>query len=77
MASLIQDLETIIKRIDYKIIKHVRRDGNKAADFLANWGSNEQGGKLDSIWSTRLEEPRMDPLKTIITQDYDEDTTSS
>lgn len=48
-ASLVQDLETIMKRFEYMIINHVRREGNKAVDFLSNWGSNEQGGKLDSI----------------------------
>jgi len=58
------------------IIKHVRREGNKAADFLANWGSNEQGGKLDSILLPYLEEPRFELLKTILAQDYHEDTTS-
>lgn len=57
-VGLIQDLAEIMKCIDYKIINHVRREGNKAADFLANWGCNEQGGKVDSIWTINWEEPR-------------------
>lgn len=40
-TSLVQDLETISKRLEYMTIKHVRREGNKAVDFLANWGSDE------------------------------------
>lgn len=36
IASLIQELGEIIKRFDYMIIKHVKREGNKADDFLAN-----------------------------------------
>lgn len=50
IARLIQDLAGIMKFIDYKIINHVRRDVNKAVDFLANLGCNEQDGKVDSIW---------------------------
>jgi len=37
MAGLIQDMANILKSIDYKIISHVKREGNRAADFLANW----------------------------------------
>lgn len=40
-ASLIQELEIILKRFEYMIIMHVRREGNRAANFLANWGSQE------------------------------------
>jgi len=40
-------LAELLKRIEYKIINHVRRKGNKAADLLANWGSKEQEGKID------------------------------
>lgn len=35
-AGIVQDLAELLRRIDYKIINHVRRRGNKAADFLAN-----------------------------------------
>lgn len=41
MEGIIQDLVDMLKRIEYKIINHVRRKGNKAADFLANWGCKE------------------------------------
>lgn len=66
----------LIKRIDYNIINHVRRDGNKAVDFLANWGRNEQGGKVDSICPMHMEEQRWEPLKVIITHDKIADTNS-
>lgn len=35
-TSLIQDLEVILKIFEYMIIKHVRREANKVADFLVN-----------------------------------------
>jgi len=40
-AGIVQDLAELLKRIEYKIINHVRRKGNNAADHLANWGSKE------------------------------------
>jgi len=49
IAGLIQDLDEAIKHIEYTIIHHVRREGNKPADYLANWGCSESGGKVDSI----------------------------
>lgn len=75
-AGLIQDLADIMKHIDYKIITHVRRDGNKAADILSNWGCNEHDGKVDNIWPTHIDKPRWETLNLIITQDDNEITTS-
>lgn len=49
-AAIIKDIEELLNRIDYKIINHVRRNGNKAADFLANWGSKEAKSSLDRSW---------------------------
>lgn len=74
MVGLIQGLAEILKCIEYKIVNHVRRDGNKAADFLANWGCNEEGGKVNSIWPIHWEELRWEPFNLIITQDNNEIT---
>lgn len=35
-ARIVQELEDLIRRIDYKIFNHVKRKWNQAADFLAN-----------------------------------------
>ena len=75
MASLIQELEIILKIFEYMIIKHVKREGNRAADFIANWGIQEQGGKLDNIWASRSENLELEPLRMILIQDHNEDTT--
>lgn len=48
-TSLVQDLGDLIKWFAYMIINHVRKEDNRATDFLANWGSNEQRGNMDSI----------------------------
>eukprot|EP00253_Pinus_taeda_P003542 PITA_03542 len=64
-AGLIQDLAETIKRIEYKVIHHVRREGNRAADFLANWGCNEPDGTMDSIWPTQLLGTRWENLNII------------
>ena len=73
-TGLIQDLVEIMKRIDYKIIYHVKREGNKAADYLANWGCNEPNGKVDSIWSTHMAGTRWENLNQIIKQDNNDTT---
>jgi len=72
IAGIVQDLEELLKRIDYKIINHVRRKGNKATDFLFNWGSNEQERKIDNRWPIIINNLRWEELTTIINQDHDE-----
>jgi len=37
-ARIVQEIAELIKRMDYKSFNHVRRNGNRAADLLANWG---------------------------------------
>ena len=40
-ASTVRDIGELLTNIDFMITSHVRREGNKPADYLANWGSNE------------------------------------
>eukprot|EP00253_Pinus_taeda_P025949 PITA_25949 len=49
-AGIVQDVGEILKSFYYLIINHVRMKGNRAADFLANWGINDSEGKVDSSW---------------------------
>lgn len=37
-VRIIQEIADLLKRIDYKLFNHVKRKGNRAADFLANFG---------------------------------------
>lgn len=74
-AGIIQGMAEILKRIEYKIINHVRRKGNKVADYLANWGCKEQGERVDNIWPTIMNKPRWEELTIIITQDHNGTTT--
>lgn len=71
-AGLVQDMANILKHIEYKIIIHVKREGNKAAYFLANWECKE--GKVDSIWPTSMNKLGWETLNLIITQDRNEST---
>ena len=56
------------------INKHVRREDNRAMDFLANWGCQEQGRKLDNIWTLYSEDSKLKPLRMILNHDNHEDT---
>ena len=35
-VAIVKDIAELLNMIDYKIINHVRRNGNKAADLLGN-----------------------------------------
>ena len=48
-----------VKRIEYIIPSHVLRKGNKAADYMANWGCQNvdrpiEGRPVDPIWDVEL-----------------------
>lgn len=58
-----------MKGIDYKITSHVRRDRNKPADFLANWGSKELRGKVDDSWTNQMMMTRWESLRKFIEND--------
>jgi len=47
ITQLIQEIEEIIYKFDYILVRHVRREGNNADEFLANWGCNHQNNKLE------------------------------
>jgi len=36
-AGIVQEIADLLPRIEYSVISHVRRKGNQAADYLANW----------------------------------------
>ena len=48
-----------MKNIQYLIPRHVKRKGNVAADYLANWGCQNvertiDGRPTDAIWNVEL-----------------------
>ena len=62
-ASLVRDIEELLKEVDYKITSHVIREGNKPADCLANWGSKEPLDCIDDSWNNQVELGKWDGLK--------------
>jgi len=67
-------LAELIGRIDYKILNHVKRKGNQAADFLANWGSKDQGNRIDNKWPVIVHNQKWEELTRIINHDHEEST---
>lgn len=49
-ARLIQEIRELTQKLDYLVMKHVRREGNKATDFLVNKGCNQQHGSMERLW---------------------------
>ena len=59
-AAIIEELSQLVKRIQYLIPHHIRRKGNAAADYLANWGCDNverdmEGRPSDLIWTVELQ----------------------
>lgn len=67
--SLIRDIEELLKEVDYKIMSHVRREGNKPADCLANRGSKEPSECIDASWNDQAELAKWEGLKQLIDKD--------
>ena len=68
-GRLIQEIQQELKQIDYIIPVHVRHQGNKAADYLANWACQNVDGYLDRPWQRELVQS-MPGLQNILTQDF-------
>lgn len=73
-ARIIQEIAELIKRIDYKTFYHVRRNGNRAADFLANWGCKDRNNKVDNQWIVRRPSREWKGLASIINDDHEQAT---
>lgn len=69
IACVIQGIGELILKFNYLVIRHVRREENKATDFLANWGCNQQHGPMEIIWPMQPWDDRLKPLEEILQQD--------
>eukprot|EP00253_Pinus_taeda_P027885 PITA_27885 len=73
-AEIVQEIADLLQRIEYKVINHVRRKGNQAADFLANWGCRGRGSTVDAQWRAVCGNREWMDLATIIKADHDQAT---
>jgi len=58
-AALIEEVSQLLKQVQYLIPSHIKRKGNEAADFLANWGCQNLERSIDAsphqvIWDVEL-----------------------
>lgn len=73
-AGIVQEIEELIKRTEYKIFNHVRRNGNRAADFLTNWGCKVRNSKVDNQWTMMRSSREWVGLAGIINDDHEQET---
>jgi len=71
-ASTVREIGDMLTGIDVTLTSHVRREGNKPADCLANWGSNERRAPIDDSWTNQKKLARWDELNQLIRKDNDE-----
>lgn len=75
-AAIVKDVEEVLRRIEYTTISHVLREGNRAADLMANWGSGGGDRRIDGSWRSVKDDPRWTMLTDILNHDLYEATTS-
>ena len=73
-AGIVQDIAALLKKIDYTVVSHVRRKGNQADDYLANWGSRGRDNRVDQQWKAVCGNSEWNELAGIIKVDYDQAT---
>eukprot|EP00253_Pinus_taeda_P026017 PITA_26017 len=73
-AGIVQEITDLLQIIDYKVINHVRRKGNQAVDFLANWGCRCRGSTVDAQWRAVCGNREWTDLATIIYANHDQAT---
>eukprot|EP00253_Pinus_taeda_P033781 PITA_33781 len=73
-AGIVQEIAELLPHIEYKVINHVRRKGNQAADFLANWGCRGRGSSVDVQWRAVRGHQEWSDLATIIKANHDQAT---
>ena len=71
-AGIIQEIAKLLKGVEYKIFNDVKRNGNRAVDFLANWGCKGRDGKFNSQWRTVHPSGESEELANIINDDHDQ-----
>eukprot|EP00253_Pinus_taeda_P031278 PITA_31278 len=76
-AGIVKEIDVLLKRIDYRIISHVRRKGNQAADWLANWGCSGRGTTIDSQWQAVEGNGEWEALAELIKVDHDKTTNAN
>jgi len=76
-AGIVKEIAALLKRIDYRIISHVRRKGNQAADWLANWGCRGRGSTIDSQWRAVEGNGEWKELADLIKADHDQTTNTN
>lgn len=76
-TGIVQEIAALLKRIDYKIINHVRRTGNQAADYMENWGCRDRGNTVDNQWKAVCEHREWRDLETIINADHKQATSGN
>lgn len=65
----IQEIGYLIHNFDYIMTSHVRREGNRVVDFLANSGCSHENEPLEKIWSIQPKDEWLQPLEEILEQD--------
>ena len=62
-------MSQLLKQLQYLIPQHIRRKGNEAADYLANWGCKQMERCIDASHTEAIWDVELHSLQLIVTKD--------
>ena len=68
-TALIEEVSQLVKHIQYLIPSHIRRKGNAAADYLANWGCQNVERPIDARPTDATWDVELHSLQLIVNKD--------
>lgn len=69
ISHLVQEFGEILPSFDYLLTSHVRYEGNRVSDFLANWSCAHLGITIEMKWPPNPLENDLIPLQAILKKD--------
>ena len=68
-TALMEEVSKLLKKVHYILPSHIKRKGNAAADFLANWGSQNTERSIDACPRQAIWDVELHSLQLIVNKD--------
>jgi hypothetical protein len=68
-TALMEEVSQLLKQVQYLLPSHIKRKGNAAADFLANWGCQNTERSIDACPRQAIWDVELHSLQLIVNKD--------
>jgi ribonuclease HI len=69
IAALMEEVSQLLKQVQYLLPSHIKRKGNAATDFLANWGCQNTERFIDACPRQAIWDVELHSLQLIVNKD--------